>query len=200
MDISRIEQIAREHLADRRVIRDREPGWAFYHGCRTAKIAMRLCDELDVRTGRDTIYAGALFHDAGKGSENHHVAGEAAARELLRDVCAPDELDAVCDIVGKHCLRNRASEFTEAVRIVQDADLLDHFGPIESWLAFYWSGVRGAAFGDHLQFKTGEGSIAERRRKRAMLNYDASKRMFDDRLAWEEEFFSRFHRVYREGM
>jgi uncharacterized protein len=200
MDIVQIEKIAREQMADRRDIREREPGWTYYHCRRTARIALRLCDELEIRSGRDEIYAGALFHDVGKGAEDHHLAGEAAARGLLRDLCTPGELDAVCDIVGKHCLRKEAAEFSDAVRVVQDADLLDHFGPIEPWLAFYWSGLHGETFDDHLRFKKGEGNIARRRGMRALINYDAAKRMFDERLAWEEEFFSRFHRIYREGM
>jgi uncharacterized protein len=200
MDLAKIDQIARDSMAERREAREREPGWIYYHGRRTARLALWLCGELDSPADRDVLYAGALFHDVGKGVENHHEIGAAAARDLLRGLCTDGELEAVCDIVAKHCLRNHSLDFPEAVRIVQDADLLDHFGPIQPWLSFYWSGVHGEAFHDHMDFVHREENRQSRQKMRESLNYDPAKRMFDERIAVEDEFFSRFHRVYLEGM
>lgn len=200
MDIDKIEQIARDNMVGRREPQEREPGWLYHHGRRTARLALWLCGELNASADRDTLYAAGLFHDIGKGSDNHNQAGADLTRKLLKHLCTADELNAVCDIVLKHCLRTHTPELSEAVMIVQDADVLDHFGPIEPWLAFYWHGMRGESFNDHLRFKTGEGSVFNRRKMRAALNYDDSKRMFDERIAYEEEFFSRFHRVYTEGI
>jgi len=200
MDIAKIEQVARDAMEQRQDPREREPGWLYYHGRRTAKLALWLCNDLGSGADRDTLYAGGLFHDIGKGADDHHRAGADRARKLLKGMCAPEELDAVCDIVARHCLRTHTPDLSEPVMIVQDADVLDHFGVIEPWLAFYWSGRHGESFNDHVRFKAGEGSIFHRRKMRSMLNYEPAKRMFDERLAFEEEFFARFHRVYREGV
>jgi uncharacterized protein len=200
MDLVRIERLAFESMADRREPRERERGWIFYHGRRTAKLALWLCGELKAGADREVLFAGALFHDIGKGSDNHNEAGAAAARKLLKNLCAPGQLDSICELILKHCQRTHSPDYSEAVMIVQDADVLDHFGPIEPWLAFYWSGKSGETFHDHLRFKAGKGSLFNRRKMRAALNYDVSKRMFDERLAFEEEFFTRFHRIYQEGL
>jgi len=200
MDIEKIEQVACDSMAGRKELREREPGWLYYHGRRTAKIAMWLCEELDLNVDRDAVYAGALFHDIGKGSESHNEIGVAITRELLNDLCTSGELDIICDIVRNHNQREHSSSWSVAVRIVQDADLIDHVGPIVPWLAFYWSGTHNETIHDHIRFVRGEENERYRKRMREGLSFDVSRRIFDERVDFEEQFFAQFHRVYMEGI
>jgi putative nucleotidyltransferase with HDIG domain len=201
MVIEQVEQIARESLADS-LSHDnsREPGWLFHHGRRVGRIALHLADALGLPVDRDVVLAAALFHDSGKGSECHHEAGAAIAREKLAGLCSQEELDAICDIIQNHNQRQLTDQFCEAVKIVQDADVLDHVGPIGPWLAFYWSGVHKETFDDHVRFIEGEENAAIEQRMRAGLNYDIARRLFDQRLEFQKRFFAEFKRVYVEGI
>lgn len=46
MDIERLGHLAYENMAHRKTHESREPGFIFYHGCRTAKIALELADHI----------------------------------------------------------------------------------------------------------------------------------------------------------
>ncbi len=75
MDIEKIDQIAHENMAQRRPDPNREPGFILHHGRRTAQIALRLAEQINVNMHRDILYTGALFHDVGKGTEPHNETG-----------------------------------------------------------------------------------------------------------------------------
>ena len=83
MNIEKVEQAACECMASRQESKDREPGWLYHHGRRVARIALRLADEIGAAVDRDVMYAGALFHDIGKGAEPHNEIGAAITREAL---------------------------------------------------------------------------------------------------------------------
>jgi uncharacterized protein len=200
MDNQRIEEIAYSAMAQRRERPTREPGWLYYHGLRTAKIAVHLGRRLETDAELDVVYTGALFHDIGKGAEPHHETGAAITRQLLGDLCTSTELDRICDIVRYHNQRHQASSLPVEIRIVQDADTLDHVGPIDVWLAFYWSGAHRETIHEHMRFIHSEENDRYRRELREGLSFDLSRQIFDERLAYEERFFAEFHRIYLEGM
>ena len=52
-------------------------------------------------------------------------------------------------------------------QVVQDADLLDHFGAQEVWLSAYYSGGRDEAFADSLAYLSGgrNAAVAALRRR-----------------------------------
>ncbi len=200
MNIEKVEKAACECMASRQESKDREPGWLYHHGRRVARIALRLADEIGAAVDRDVMYAGALFHDTGKGVEPHNEIGASITRETLSGLCSPGELEAICDIIRNHNQRQLSDQFCEAVKIVQDADVLDHVGSIGPWLAFYWSGVHNETFDDHVRFIEGEENAATQMRMKAGLNYEVSRRIFEDRLAFEKRFFTEVRRVYLEGI
>ena len=200
MNIEKIEQVACDSMGNRKEQHAREPGWLYYHGRRTAKIAMWLCEMLGAKVDRDEIYTGALLHDIGKGSDMHNETGADIVRSLFENLCAPEELDRICDIVIKHNQRRRSSEFSIDVRIVQDADLLDHVGLIGPWLAFYWSGTHNETIHDHIRFTKSEDNVRYGQGMRNALNFDVSRHEFDERVKYQDEFFATFHRVYLEGL
>jgi uncharacterized protein len=200
MDHRQIEQIARAHMLDRQEQTEREPGWLFYHGLRTAKIAEEICNLLGLQTDRDVMFAGALFHDIGKGSEPHNQKGAELTERLLAKHCTKEELAQICEIVRLHNQRHESKAHPSHVRAVQDADLIDHAGPIVSWLAFYWSGTHNETIHDHIRFITGEENAKNRMEMRSRLNFDVSVAMFDERVCWEDSFFKTFREVYFDGV
>jgi uncharacterized protein len=200
MDGKRIDQTAYTAMAHRTDPPTREPGWLYYHGLRTARIALQLSRRLEADAELEVIYAGALFHDIGKGAEPHNEAGAAITRQLLADLYTSAELDRVCDIVRYHNQRQQATGLPIEIRIVQDADTLDHVGAIDVWLAFYWSGVHNETFHEHIRYMNSEENDRYRRRLREGLSFDLSKQIFDERLAHEGQFFAEFQRIYLEGI
>lgn len=200
MNREQIELIARNLMLNRQEHDGREPGWLFYHGLRTARIAGELCGILNVDTDSDTLFAGALFHDIGKGSEPHNLKGAELTAGALAGHCDGDRLERVCEIVRLHNQRRPSGDHAPAVRVVQDADVLDHVGPVVPWLAFYWSGTRNETVDDHARFITGRDHVRYLQRMRNMLNFEVSIAMFDERVRWQENFFATFRKAYFEGV
>ena len=198
MRIERIEAIAREAMENQRSYLEREPGWLYYHGRRTARLGHWLANELAARVDQDVVYAGALFHDIGLGVEPHNETGALRTRELLANDCTPQELDAVCDVVERHNQRRDPSA-PLAARIVQDADLLDHVGIVGVWTTIYANGVNALRFEHHQRAHLSEQRAAALLKIRGDLNFGAAKKLFDARVAEERAFFDRFHRVYVHG-
>jgi len=200
MNLAKIEQVGFDCMASRQDSREREPGWLFYHGRRVARIALWLARELAIDIDQEVIFTGALFHDIGKGAEPHNEIGAAMTRESLKGLCTPGELDAISEIIVSHNQRGCSPHFSAVIRIVQDADVLDHVGSIGPWLAFYWSGTHNETFDDHIRFIQGEENATTQKRMRSGLNFEMSRRIFDERIEYEKRFFSEFKRVYLEGI
>ena len=195
-----LRRIAEEQMAGRKEQKAREPGFLFYHGLRVAGIALELADALHIAVDRDVLYAGALFHDIGKGAVAHNERGAEIALDLLRDLFDESHLARVVEIVRLHNQRGDAAEHPVAAKIVQDADALDHFGPASVWLTFYWSGVYGETIHDHIRYVASEETAAHHAARREALNFGVSRRFFDERLRWEKTFLEQFRRTYFEGV
>jgi uncharacterized protein len=178
----------------------REPGWIFHHGLRVARISLWLREKLEMDIDRDLLFVGALFHDVGKEVEPHNQTGAVLTRALLEDHCPALELDLIAEMILHHNQRKQPNSYPPRILILQDADALDHVGAIDVWMAFYWSGVHGEGFQDHLDYFTGPENELYRSTLRESLNYQVSREEFDRRIAFEDEFFQVFRRVYREGM
>jgi uncharacterized protein len=200
MDIAKLDQIACEHMAHRRPDPDREPGFILHHGRRSALLALRLAEQINLPVQRDILYAGALFHDVGKGTEPHNETGAQIARELLRDNCREDELDRICEIVRQHNQRGKSNDFTPEIKLVQDADYLDHDGPLGVWIALYYHSTHAETIDDALRFFHGDERARALALMRTRLNFDLSVRIFDQRVAWEDNFFIELERVHRQGL
>jgi uncharacterized protein len=199
MDRAHVEQIAAEALRQGQEHATREPDWLLHHGRRTARLALWLCDEVQAIVDRDTLFVGALLHDIGKGQEPHNETGAAMTKSLLASLCIPTELAQICDLIRCHTQYGQP-DLSVAAKLVQDADILDHVGPIDVWLAFYWSGAHHETVADHRRFIHGEENARYRTKMRALLNFAIAKRLYDERIALEDAFFAQFHRVYEHGL
>lgn len=200
MDLQKINQIAFENMAQRRPDPDREPGFIYHHGRRTALLALRLAEQLNIPVQRDILYAAALFHDVGKGNESHNEAGARLTRELLRGACTDDELEQICEIVRQHNQRGKSPDFSPEIKLEQDADFLDHSGALGVWLTLFYTGAHAETIDEALQFFHGEERANALAMMRRGLNYDLSVRIFDQRVALEERYFDELERVHQEGL
>jgi len=199
MDLELIESIASQAMESQSHNSSREPGWLYYHGRRTGKIAIWLAEKIGAQVDIRVLYIGGLFHDIGKGSAMHNEVGVQIASELLTPYCSADELTDISQIIRSHNQRGNSQD-PLPVKLVQDADLLDHVGPIGVWLAFYWSGSHNESINEHMAYINGEENQHYRQGMRQMLNFAVAQEEFDRRIMYEDDFFSHFQRIYFKGM
>lgn len=200
MDIEKIEAIAHAEMATRQYLGFREPGWILHHGKRTGKIALHLAGLINSSVDLDALYVSGLFHDIGKGHDRHNEVGAERTRELLSGLIAEETLDAICEAVCLHNQRKKADDLSESVKLIQDADLVDHVGFIDVWMSFYWSVSHGESIHDHLAWFKGDDGKRFREYMRTHLNFDVSREILEDRIQSSDQFFSDFHRTYFKGI
>lgn len=193
MDRDAVIEIARSAMSQHKPLAGQEKGYVLHHGLRTGSISMRLLERIGepIEVERDVLFTAGLFHDIGKGQARHNEVGADMAEHLLREVCSREELDGVTRIIREHNQRPRAAECLAASRVLQDADMIDHCGAQGIWLAFHWNAEHGETPAESLAGHRGKN---EQRRSHAMsrLNYEASRRVMDARLSFEDRFFEVF--------
>lgn len=195
MDAERLIEKARAAMGERKRATSREKGYIFHHGLRTARIAMNLAKLIGEPVERhDLLFAAALFHDIGKGIKPHNEVGAKLAADLLTGECPADDLVVIARIIREHNRRKHASQCLVASRILQDADVLDHYGAQNVWLAFHWCAAHDESPQQCLAFFQGEDYRRDVAESRESLNFDVSRRLFDNRVAFERGFFDRFAR------
>ena len=182
----------------------KEPGNKYEHGIRSAKLVLRLRDLIfpgteDPSLAPEILTAAAWFHDICNGQEeheNHEEAGAVLLGKLLAPYCTPEELSAVCAIVRLHDHRTPEPEKTlpDAVKLVQDADMLDHLGTYDVWITISEFTYRHKTPMDYaVQFRNGAfDRFASGWRCR--INYPESLAIFDEKIAYERAFAERMLR------
>lgn len=211
MNRKRLVRLAREAMGRHSSESWKGLGFVLHHGLRTARIALDLLDGLDVEIGfdRNLLFAAALFHDVGKPVEPHGRIGAAVAAEFLADECTPRQIGIIARIIREHNRRKRAKgekgekgakgakgakgvkRCLRASRVVQDADVLDHFGAQCIWLACHWAAAHDESPRELLAFYRSSKNRRYIRSARRSLNFDLSRRLFDQRVAFERAFFQR---------
>jgi len=197
LNLEKIRKIAADNMAGRRSHLQREPGYIYYHGLRTANLAGEILEKVDNRgngngvTFDQVLYTGALFHDVGKGFASHHQTGAELARRLLDGVCSDAELDRICDIVRYHCIRKDRFDLDAGILSVQDADIIDHFGTQEIWLNFLHRAYNHEAQHEAIRFWDSDFFRDHIVKLRGLLNFEISKKLYDDRLEFQKLFLSR---------
>jgi len=194
MDLAVIQEMAWKSMGKRHSHPDREPGYAYYHGQRVAKIAIQLREWVLPHEDQydDVILVGGWFHDVGKGIEPHWEYGALICREILQDQCPGPQLEQIVEIVGGHTLR-KVREYPHYVKLVQDADILDHFGSQEIWLNFWHTAYRRKNVEYTLDYY--HNSYAEHiQQVRELLNYPKSVEVFDEKDRFVRTFIERFSR------
>ena len=126
-----------------------EPGYRLHHGLRVGGLAVSLGKRLGVpRSQLDELYVAGVVHDVGKsgyrGTDAHGPRGEAIVRARLTEWLTQDEMERVARMVAHHYERPRSHwykgrtppQWSDDILILQDADILDHYG-----MTFVWSAL-----------------------------------------------------------
>lgn len=194
MDLDSIRGLAWQSMGKRHSHPDRDPGYAYFHGQRVAKIAGQLRELIfpSVDIDDDVILVGSWFHDVGKGIEPHWEYGALMAREILKGHCPPDKLQQIVEIIGAHTLRKK-KEYPYYVQLVQDADILDHFGSQEIWLNFWHSAYRRETL-EHTLTYYRDAYTEHAQGVRRLLNYPESMEFFDEKDQFVRAFVERLRR------
>ncbi len=192
MNLDKIRELAYTHLADRKAHKEREKGFIFYHGERTGKIAVKLRELLIPENPEkdDILIAAGLFHDIAKGIEPHGEYGSLLAREILKDHCSKIELDEIAELIYYHQKRKMSPDFSDYIKIFQDADTLDHFGTIEFWVNFHYYSYTEQPISESVKFyqKHFEKQVEDIRQA---LNYELSIKIFDEKITFAYNFTKR---------
>ena len=189
MDIDKLTQIAHDAMAHRKTSEARETGYIFYHGKRTAQIALKLANQLQANVNREFLYVGALFHDIGKGNEPHNESGALMVRELLSNIYQPEALDKICEIIFYHNKRLTFQELSLAIKIVQDADILDRVGPMGVWHIINKGLAFDSNIDDTLLLGNGERRANQLLLMKRGLNFSISRFLFDKKIEFENQLF-----------
>ncbi|WP_026477672.1 HD domain-containing protein [Alkaliphilus transvaalensis] len=182
MDLIKIKEIATKQLANRKERSNRERGYTYRHGERVASLAILLRKMIsNDGSNDDIIRVASWFHDISKGVEPHGKYGAIVAREILNEYCSQSDLDRICEIIKNHQIRLKENIYPEYIKIVQDADILDHFGNIGIWITFFDHACVDKSV-DEVIGHYGEDFVVHVAKMRELLNYDISKEIFDDKI------------------
>jgi len=136
------------------------------------------------------MIVASLFHDVAKGIEPHGQYGATLVREILNGYCDISEIEDIADLIHCHQLRKKDTNFSEYVKIIQDADLLDHFGTIEIWMNFQYYAYADKPITESVKFynEQFDGHTMEIRN---LLNFEVSQQIFDDKITFQKMFTDR---------
>ena len=182
-----------------------ELGYRLHHGERVGAIAASLAERVCPGAAPSELYRIAgVVHDVGKAGYRGPVPHGPRGAQILRAEAAqwfePEELDFVCLMVENHYARplSRWYEGKEKpvwpapVLVIQDADLLDHFGTNYFWITFHHAIAKGEGpdrfFASYTEPGTrrGLGWVQDSRRS---LNFEESRRELDRRQSLAEAFY-----------
>lgn len=168
----------------------REQGYVLHHGLRVANLALRLAKTLENPVDEDSLWAAGLFHDAGKGLEPHWYTGRGIVLEHLKELTDGEEqLNAIAHLVRYHAKRSDPLVYSTELRLLQDADILDHRGALNVYLAVGHGVTKGDCPEAIVEAWRDPKRQLRREEFRKMLHYEASKTEYDIRLAQEEAFY-----------
>ncbi len=200
MDIEAVLELTEKTMGERRSHAERETGFLADHGRRVAEIAMELCRHNDPGIPTDVVYAGALLHDLGKGSEPHHLTGMKRARRQLKGICEPQEIDQICDMIENHNNRHRPNTCSLSAQIVQDSDVLDHAGAVGIWLALHYSSHHDIGIDATLEHQFSAKRQAFHAALGTALNFEISRSMLAERVQVERTFFESLQAAQRGSL
>ncbi len=206
MDIASIKNLAYEIMGDKEEI-PHGVGYRLFHGYRVGAIAEKLAIKLGEPT--DLLFVAGILHDIGKDKAGHPeddgVMHGPRGGEIVRNrfvhYMSVDELHRIIAMVQNHNARPKSKWFVDKekpihpteVLIIQDADLLDHFGDEGINITLNWARFFKKTREQILkEWRFGERTAKMHEEVRRSLNFEASVEEFDRRLKQMHEFFAKF--------
>lgn len=194
MDFERLNAVAEKLMKHRKAHRDREAGSIYDHGQRVMKLVITLRKEAvpEDDSMDEILRLAAMFHDIGKGIEPHAAFGAPIMKQAVKGIVTDEEADAAARLIETHCDR-RPDEPVHTVwaRLIQDADLLDHIGTYNIWMDIQYYAHQGGGVLAEAEFLK-ENAENYARHHRAQLNFEISRRIYDDRIGFYLEYARRF--------
>ena len=201
--LDEIKAVLQEDFGDFRSDPWMEPHNKLAHGLRTAVIAETLRQNIcpdDPSVDPTILMVASWFHDIRNSrSDDHEKEGAEVIPSLIGKYGSEEEIRSVCEIVRYHDHRTLEDEkkYSTTIKLVQDADRLDHLGtfdiranffgicycrePIEEFTKSYENG----AF-DHWA-----------KEERKELNFAFSKEVYDEKIEFQRQFGLRMIREMR---
>lgn len=199
MDFESLKALAYTLMGKRKSHLEREVGAIYDHGVRVSHLSLQLRERIFPGDSSydDVLRCAGLFHDLGKGIGEHGHTGALLARDALSGMLTPSQLDTVCSLIEAHNKRRpEDSSCSPAVCLLQDADLLDHFGSYEVWLNTLYCAHAGQRFHEALDFYETQWP-ADILRCSAQLNYPLSKEIFEEKAAFSNAYAARLKKESR---
>lgn len=193
MDFDRLNALAERWMRQRQAHLERERGSVYFHGQRVARGVLELRRRVtEDGSWDDVLRAAALFHDIGKGIEPHAQSGAALVRGLLREEIPPESLEQVARLIETHGDRRPGEDVHDQwARLLQDADLLDHYGCYGIWMAALATSYYENAGIEAMDRFLRENYEGQADCHRALLNFPESVRIYDEKDAYMREFARR---------
>jgi len=180
-----------------------EPGYRLHHGERVANLAASICETEGIAHDPVTMRLGAIMHDIGKCAcpkgMSHATHGAEIVASHFADLLSPDEMSAICEVIARHCDRPRSKWYEGHAKrptvkphilAVQDADVLDHFGPSGIWLSLHWAMVKNSSPAETARhWIESHQSQDWRAESRQSLNFDSSRIVLDKHIAMMDGFY-----------
>ncbi len=194
MDFEKLDEIARKLMKRRKAHIDREKGSIYDHGQRVAKLAVTLRKSVvpDDDSMDDILRLAGMFHDIGKGIEPHAAFGAPIMLQAVKGVVSEEEAQAAARLIAAHCDR-RPGEPVHDVweRLIQDADLVDHMGTYNVWMDICYHACKDEGVQEAAAYLR-DNAEKYAAHHRAQLNFEVTKRIYDDRIGFYLEYARRF--------
>jgi uncharacterized protein len=193
MDLEAIKQLSFDLIGEKSSHPWKEKGNKFHHGERVAKLIIELRKKIlpDDNSHDEILNAAALFHDVLNGIENHGVLGTEYVQKVLENHCSKYELDEICKIISVHDDRKPDDNiYTDYIKLHQDADYLDHFGTFDIWSAVTYTVYHKQSISDLIDWFENIYSV-EYEKNREELNFELSKRIYDEKSLFVRSFGER---------
>ncbi len=191
MDIVKIEHCLSSVLKNSETQQVREKGYVYYHGKRVAELAMKIFSEVKLNIEQvelDRLYIAGLMHDIGKGRKHHAVVGAKIVPKIIKEGVSKADIASIQRLVSEHNLRERPNTCELDSKALQDADVLDHFGAQGVWLSVYITAKSNGNQGDMMKYYFSDEHKDYVHNKYYGLNFDISKKMFEERYSYQKEF------------
>ena len=194
MDFQKLDRIAFRLMGKRKSHLEREVGAAYFHGKRTGKGAVELRKRLfpEDDSMDEILLCAGMFHDMCKGLEPHSDNAAFLCRKVLAEELTAEEMEQVCRLIAAHDKRHPGTDVnTVWEQLLQDADILDHYGSQGIWMSntyYVYHGQREMAALGEFYFDEWDKQC---QMDRVKLNFDLSKQIFDEKVAFEASVIRR---------
>jgi len=180
-----------------------EPGYRLHHGERVADIAASICETEGIANEPLILRLGAIMHDIGKNAcpkgVSHAANGAKIVETHFADLLAPEEMSGICEIISHHCDRPKSKWFDSRVKAiavkphilaVQDADVLDHFGPSGIWLSLHWAAAKNSSPEETARYWFDSPQSNDwRAESRQSLNFESSRVTLEKHIMMMDAFY-----------